>query len=182
MSIGNIGKVGGLQPSAVTGSSHSPRTPFQQLAQLLEGGKLSAAQSAVSALTNLLQAPSTAASPAATTVAPTAATTAAAASSSTNSTLGTDLQSLSQALSSGNVASARSAFAKFATDARAAGAFGHHRHGGARPATTDSDSATTIAGTSTASSTDPAASWLAAAATPANTTDGGRYRTLNVRA
>jgi hypothetical protein len=183
MSIGSIGKVGGLQPNAVTGSQHSPRGAFQQLAQLLEGGKLSAAQTAVATVKNLLQQASPAASPAATTLAPTAAANAAAANGS--STLGTDLQSLSQALKSGDVTSARSAFAKFAADARAAGAFAHHRHGGDRMITTDSTAAPTGAEASIASNTNAATGWLTAAASPANaanTTDGTRYRTLNVRA
>jgi hypothetical protein len=187
MSIGSIGKVGGLQPNAVTGSQHSPRGAFQQLAQLLEGGKLSAAQTAVATVKNLLQQASPAASPAATTRAPNAATNAAtnAAAANGSSTLGTDLQSLSQALKSGDVTSARSAFAKFAADARAAGAFAHHRHGGDRMITTDSTAAPTGAEASIASNTNAATGWLTAAASPANaanTTDGTRYRTLNVRA
>jgi hypothetical protein len=181
MSIGSIGKVGGLQPIAVTGSAPAPRGAFQQLAQLLEGGKLGAAQTAVATLKNFLSQPSPAASPAAAT--PTTAAGAAAVSGS--GTLESDLQGLSQALKSGNVDSARAAFAKFAADAHVAGAFAHHRHGGGRIFTTDPTAATTVAGATTASIPGARGDWLTSAGTQASgaaATHGTRYRTLDVRA
>ena len=184
MSIGSIGKVGGLQPSAVTGSSHSPRGAFQQLAQLLAGGQLSAASTAVTTLKSLLQPATPAASPAAATT-PAATAPTSAAVSGGSGTLDTDLQGLSQALKSGDTTSARAAFAKFAADARLAGAFAHHRHGGDRMVAGNLTAGTTAVAAGTANNAAAAAGWLSAAANPANaasSADATRYRTLDLRA
>ncbi len=68
-------------------------------------------------------------------------------SSGKNSTLSDDFSSLSQALQSGNVTDAQTAFAKLQTDMQAQKKGGHHHHGGAGSSSSSSSSSSGGQGT-----------------------------------
>ena len=89
---------------------------FSQLAQALQGGNLAAAQSAFSALQN-----------------PNGQAQSSNATNGTNSngsgnTISNDFAALAQALQSGNISSAQSAFAQLQTAMKAQQSGGHHHH------------------------------------------------------
>jgi len=168
MSIGSVGAATGFA-TTITNPFQQRRQDFQALQQALAQGDLGGAQSAFSALQQLLQnAGGGAAGTGGTT-----ATAASAAASSTSSPLAADWTTLSQALTAGDLQGAQTAFAQLKTDFRAStplagagGAFsaqiasatsgarahhgGHHHHGAASTAST-----TTSQSTSTGAATDP---------------------------
>jgi soluble cytochrome b562 len=89
---------------------------FSQLAQALQGGNLAAAQSAFSALQNTNgQAQSSNATNGSN-------------SNSSGNTISNDFAALAQALQSGNISSAQSAFAQLQTAMNAQQSGGHHHH------------------------------------------------------
>lgn len=156
------------QPQSVT-TPTSTETPAQQvqqdyaqLADALQSGSLTAAQSAFTALEQALQ---TQAGSSGNT------TSAASSTSSTSSTdpIENDLNALGQALSSGNLTQAQSAFSQLQSDIksaeqsntsqsqspweghRAGGHHHHHHHGGGDWATSSSSSSTSATNSSTSS-------------------------------
>jgi soluble cytochrome b562 len=158
--------------SSVSGSSayYTPTTAsssqkqntvqaLQQLAQALQSGNLQGAQSAFSTLQGTLPASLGGTASAASGSSTAAATAVSRTSGSSTNPLATDMQTLSQALQSGNLSAAQSAFAKLEQDAsstaQTSGYHHHHHHGSG---TSSSSSSTTSAsnsasGSSTSSTT-----------------------------
>ena len=92
---------------------------FSQLATALQSGNLSGAQSAFSTLQSLNgQGQSSAASP----------TAASSNASASGNTISSDFAGLGQALQSGSIANAQSAYAQLQTDMQAQQTSGHHHH------------------------------------------------------
>lgn len=124
MSISSIGSASSVSAAGVS-PFQQRRQDFQQLQQALANGDLSGAQSAFSALQQLFQAAGAGAATATGTGTSPAAVAATATSgsstgSATASPLASDWTALGQALSSGNLQGAQSAFAQLQTDFRAA--------------------------------------------------------------
>ena len=129
MSVASIGaSTAALAATAVPSGAHQRRADFRALGKALESGDLAGAQSAFADLTKLLQSgggasasdPATAAS----------AGGAVTASSNATSPLQSDFEALAQALQSGDVKSAKSAFAQLMKDMKGV----RGQHGGTQQA------------------------------------------------
>jgi hypothetical protein len=96
-------------------SSQSRSNNFQSLANALQSGNLSGAQSAFSALEQSYQSQNGQSS-----------------TSNQNSTINNDFQNLSSALNSGNLSSAQQAFAQLQKDMQSQQTGHHHHHGGSQ--------------------------------------------------
>jgi hypothetical protein len=138
--------------SSTSGNGTNFRQDMKSLENSLLNGDLSGAQSAFAALQQLVtSAQSTASTTTSTASTSTTPTSVVSQLGQSSSTLGQDMQALSSALSSGNVSSAQSAFAKLQQDMHAAfqanagqhahgHGGGHHHH--APPADSDSQDST----------------------------------------
>jgi len=109
---------------------------LSQLGTALQSGDLAGAQKAFSDLQSTTQGQKST----------TSSTTGS--SSGKNTTLSDDFSSLSQALQSGNVTDAQTAFAKLQTDMQAQKKGGHHHHGGSGSSSSSSFSGSSSQGTS----------------------------------
>jgi hypothetical protein len=149
MSISGVSSQSNLSQTDSASSIYQLRQSFKQLATSLQSGDLSGAQKAFSALESLLQSnqPASQSAPAQSPAAP-------------PSPVQDDLTALGQALSSGDLSSAQSDFAKLQKDLQPAGqnagqsvgsARRHGHHHGPKPSDSDSDSTTTDTTASTAS-------------------------------
>ena len=139
--------------SATASGSDPLQQDFQNLSSALTAGNLSDAQSAFATLQNDLTAQSSSSSPSTTTATDSASTASASATASNSDPLRQDFQSLSSALSSGNLADAQTAFAALQNDlaTQSSGANGslHHHHGSfASTSTAAADSASSAGSSS----------------------------------
>ena len=122
---------------------------ISQLSAALQGGDLSSAQSAFTALQGLQPKQNSSATSSSNTT------------NSTGNTVSADFASLGQALQSGNLADAQTAFAKMQSDMQAQkGGHHHHHNAGTTPTNTSS---------TTDASTQEASALLATLSTPAST-------------
>jgi hypothetical protein len=153
--------------TSMTSQKQSTFQAMQQLAQALQSGNVQGAQSAFSLLQTTLP-PSLGGTASATGSASTASTSATSAVTPTGATgttsgstnpLATDMQTLSQALQSGNLSAAQTAFAQLQQDASQAAqsASGHHHHhhhhGGGSSSSSSSASSSSTSGTTSGATT-----------------------------
>jgi hypothetical protein len=116
---------------------------FSQLASAIQSGNLTAAQSAFSTLQGLSSQGQSS------TVSPSGNSSSA---SSSGNTISNDFAALGQALQSGNITNAQSAFAQLQTDMQAQQSSGHHHHhhhhGGAGASGSSTNGQNTVSSTS----------------------------------
>jgi hypothetical protein len=161
MSISAIAGTQSYYTPTMSSTSQKQNTfqALQQLSQALQSGNLQGAQSAFATLQSGLPASlgGTAASFGATSLGATSATTATSGTSSTSNPIATDMQSLAQALQSGNLSAAQAAFAKLQQDSSSSsqvqGHHHHHHHGGNSSSSSTSSASTATTPASSGSST-----------------------------
>jgi len=126
MSVASIGA--SMAATAATSVAHQRRADFRALGKALESGDLASAQSAFADLTKLLQSGgASSAAPAASSSSGASGVTSA---SGTSSPLQSDFEALAQALQSGDVKTAKSAFAQLMKDMKGV----RGQHGGTQQA------------------------------------------------
>jgi len=141
MSISGVSSSSSLTPTDWSSVKNQWKQDFKQLASALQSGNLSGAQKAYSALQQLQQSNQSGGQ-----------SSNGQAASSSNNPIQNDFAALGQALSSGDLSGAQTAFSQLQTDMQAAGPngssgtvqsahHGHHHHGHAS-STSDSDSTT----------------------------------------
>ncbi len=174
MSVSNVGSSAGLSQLQWRSTVRQARQDFEQLFQAMQSGDLSGAQQAYSALQQLQPASSAsrgtfaASADATASVASTPASSTAGTSSSNGivgNTIASDWSSLGQALQSGNLSSAQSAFSQIERDLQSSAQEAGERHrrrevGQAQAAYSAMQiaNATSAAGTTTGNSANPVVS------------------------
>lgn len=138
MSVSNVGSAAGLSQLQWRSSVRQARQDFEQLFQDMQSGDLSGAQQAYSALQQLLPGSSTssgtstasadATAPSAASVAASSTTGTATGTGATGNTIASDWSALGQALQSGNLSSAQSAFSQLEQDLQSSAQGAGHRH------------------------------------------------------